>query len=222
LGLILAAFPGLVLLLGMLVAFTHLGIKRNAWRMLYNLKKSWLSKEILFMGLFGLSLLSSKLINVPLMDWLTAFLGFGLIYSMANVYYLRSLPGWNTWRTFAAFLLSALLLGLFFLFPVLLYASYLSGLRLISVGYISWFGLFSTPALVCELLLLYSVKWEDLHMTNSIRVTLILLVMVGAIIASQLPASVQGLSFCILFLLLLIEESIGRWLFYGQLSKRNL
>lgn len=222
LGFILVAFNGLALLLGLLVAFMHLGTKRNAWRMLHNLKKSWLSKEILFMGIFGLSLLSSALIYVPFMDWLTALLGLGLIYSMANVYYLRSLPGWNTWRTLAAFLLSALLLGLFLLIPILLYASYLTGFRLLSVGFISWIGLFSTPALVCELLLLFSVKWENLHMTNSVRVALILLVMVGAIIASQLPASIQGLSFCILFLLLLTEESIGRWHFYGQLSKRNL
>ena len=38
---------------GGLISFLHLGRKRNAWRAVIHLKKSWLSREILLAGLFG-------------------------------------------------------------------------------------------------------------------------------------------------------------------------
>jgi anaerobic dimethyl sulfoxide reductase subunit B (iron-sulfur subunit) len=108
---------GLSLGVGMFFSFAHLGTKKNAWRAILHLKKSWLSREILTASLFGAgwlavteeSLLFKK--STPALLWLTALLGFAFIYSMGQVYRLRSKPMWNTWRTSASFFVSAILLG---------------------------------------------------------------------------------------------------------------
>ena len=50
-----SAVIGLGLGLGMLASFAHLGTKKNAWRVFANLRKSSLSREILFVCLFSVS-----------------------------------------------------------------------------------------------------------------------------------------------------------------------
>ena len=102
---------------GMLASLAHLGTKKNAWRALGHWRKSWLSREVLLTGLFGMGWLFTLVGSViwhhgtvEVMAF-TAALGLGLVDSMAKVYRLRSIPGWNTWRTNAGFLVSALLLG---------------------------------------------------------------------------------------------------------------
>ena len=221
LRLIPTSFIGICLTLGMSIALAHLGTKSNAWRMLSNLRKSWLSKEILSIGLFGGSWALSAIFDVPILYWLTAFLGFWLIYSMANVYYLRSMPGWNSWRTLAAFLLSAVLLGQFLLVPILFFESHLMGIQL-PAAYPAGIGYFSAIFLIAELALAFSVNPKKLRIINWFRVLLILLVITGAMISFIEPVSLQILSSSILFLLVLLEESIGRWFFYHMLSERAL
>ena len=100
---------GACLGLGGFFSFAHLGAKRNAWRAPFHLKKSWLSREILFVGLFGAGWLAGFVL--PEMKWVTSLLGVGLIYSMAKVYQLRTMPAWNTWRTTAGFFITSALLG---------------------------------------------------------------------------------------------------------------
>jgi anaerobic dimethyl sulfoxide reductase subunit C (anchor subunit) len=48
------AVIGLLYGAGMLASFFHLGSPGRAWRALNNLRSSWLSREILFSGSFGL------------------------------------------------------------------------------------------------------------------------------------------------------------------------
>ena len=100
---------GACLGIGGFFSFAHLGAKRNAWRAPFHLKKSWLSREILFVGLFGAGWLAGFVL--PEMKWVTSLLGVGLIYSMAKVYQLRTMPAWNTWRTMAGFFVTSVLLG---------------------------------------------------------------------------------------------------------------
>ncbi len=114
---------GLCLGAGMLMSFAHLGTKRNAWRVLSHLKKSWLSREILFTLLFGagwLATMGSLLLglNPVLPGAVTGLLGLRLIYCMARVYALRSVPAWNSWRTLARFDISAGLLGTLAVLPM--------------------------------------------------------------------------------------------------------
>ena len=122
-GLVFSALPqpvllaiGILLGVGGLISFLHLGRKRNAWRAVIHIKKSWLSREILMAGLFGLTWALTAglgwLHKASPSPWLMAILGLGLIYSMAQVYLIRAVPSWNSWRTPAAFSLSATTLGI--------------------------------------------------------------------------------------------------------------
>ena len=211
---------GLCLAMGVLIAFAHLGAKGNAWRMLCNLHKSWLSKEILFLGLFGAGWLLTLFVPSVLSGLLTSLLGLGLIYSMANIYQLRSMAVWNSWRTLAGFLISALLLGQFLLIPVLLIETYLTGI-LLPPGMLVGINTFSVLLLVGELALVNS-RGKTGEAKTRLQVALILVIMLGLVFAPIFPQAWQ-LGFSIITLLLLLgEESIGRWWFYDQLGRRIL
>ncbi|MBN2148954.1 MAG: dimethyl sulfoxide reductase anchor subunit [Anaerolineales bacterium] len=111
---------GPLILLSLLVSLFHLGTPRNAWRAISNWRNSWLSREIvlavLFAGLGGVFALSQvwgwgEGWLRTLLRLLAAACGVGLVYCMARVYMLRTVPVWNSWRTPLAFTLTTLLLG---------------------------------------------------------------------------------------------------------------
>jgi anaerobic dimethyl sulfoxide reductase subunit B len=111
---------GPLLLAAVLASLLHLGAPRNAWRALANVRHSWLSREIMATLLFGggwLVLLSLRAVGwtFAAVDVIaaiaTALAGGGLVYSMARVYRLRTVPAWNSPLTTASFLLAAGALG---------------------------------------------------------------------------------------------------------------
>jgi anaerobic dimethyl sulfoxide reductase subunit C (anchor subunit) len=115
----LLGIPALMLL-AILASFLHLGAPRNAWRVLGNLRSSWLSREILFTLLFtaasglfaGLQWFHWGSVAMrDVLAWVAALLGLALIVSMANAYRLRTVPAWDTWATPASFFITAGLLG---------------------------------------------------------------------------------------------------------------
>jgi anaerobic dimethyl sulfoxide reductase subunit C (anchor subunit) len=111
---------GPIVAVGMLASFFHLGTPMNAWRALANLRSSWLSREVLFALLFTLlggwfAVVQWQEIG-PLairevLAWCAACAGLAMIYSMARVYMLRTVPAWNSWATPVSFFATALLLG---------------------------------------------------------------------------------------------------------------
>jgi len=111
---------GLLVALGMLASLLHLGTPRNAYRALLNWRSSWLSREILFTILFALSgaLFTSfqwyqigSLSSRTLLGGLTGICGLALVYSMARLYILRTLPGWSAGRPLLSFFTTTFLLG---------------------------------------------------------------------------------------------------------------
>jgi DMSO reductase anchor subunit len=104
------------------VSLLHLGTPRNAWRALANLKRSWLSREILFLGLFGVGWIAVVAAGLAteaeggaavfrVLAAVVAVLGVGLLYSMSRVYRLRTVPAWDTPLTPVSFFLTAGSLG---------------------------------------------------------------------------------------------------------------
>jgi DMSO reductase anchor subunit len=207
---------GISLGVGMLASFAHLGTKKNAWRVLTHLRRSWLSKEILFAGLFGLGWLSTTLISVtrPQVTFeaaaLTSILGIGLVYSMSQVYRIPAAPGWNTWRTNASFIVSALLLGVSVMTPVLAYASKLTGIH---VSPLRWgiVGSSILVLLVVQLALMQKRSFDRVY--QRIRIGLIILGIALTIMGILQPSSLNWLSPLVL-LFVVMEEALGRWLFY--------
>jgi DMSO reductase anchor subunit len=196
---------GACLAVGMLASFAHLGRKRNAWRALAHWRKSSLSREVLFAGLFGLGWLLTTLGMTLSSDLtfagmaVTSILGIGLIYNMSQVYRFPAAPGWNSWRTNAGFIVSALLLGHSAIGSLLADKTKISGsiiflLLLVQLGLID--------------------KGDSQELLYKIRVCLIA-VGFASIVISFVPSGVDTIwiSFLI-FLLVLAEEVVGRWLFY--------
>ncbi len=105
---------GVLMAAGGLAALLHLGTPRNAWRAMGNLRGSWLSREVAASALF----MAGWVVAVPARaalpptlggaaTALTALLGAGLVYAMARVYRLRTVPAWDTGLTTASFFLTA-------------------------------------------------------------------------------------------------------------------
>jgi DMSO reductase anchor subunit len=212
---------GLFLAVAILASFSHLGTKKNVWRTFANLQKSWLSRETLFTVLFGVGWLVStaQIIfqqrDVVVEIGITASLGLGLIYSMAQVYRLRTVPSWNSWRTNVAFILSALLLGESFIASLLTFEYTKTGIAQSSDQWVL-IGSSTLILLLAELLLIRRSRIT--HTFDIIRMGYILLaIALAAVTMLDSGSHSFGIS-PLLFLIVLMEEGIGRLSFY---SSRN-
>ena len=197
---------------GGVISVLHLGTPLNAWRAPFHLKKSWLSREILMFGLFGggwlLALLMPGMGKLPL-----ALFGIGLVYSMAQVYRLRSIPAWDTNRTLWAFSVSAVMLGGLGLAVVDMLAHGVP-----KTGYLLSGG----AGLVGALWLSLSGR-DSVHQTaGRLRSGLTVLTLFGVVMMLLLPYPVGRWGVVPIFLIALLEEVLGRWLFYEHLHRRPL
>jgi anaerobic dimethyl sulfoxide reductase subunit C (anchor subunit) len=124
---------GVLLLAAGVSAVLHLGTPRNAWRALSNVGSSWLSREVALTGLFVVGWLVVTFMRdvlpaagpgsaaggaagmapaaADLATALTALVGGALVYAMARVYRLRTVPAWDTRITPLSFYLTTLSLG---------------------------------------------------------------------------------------------------------------
>lgn len=204
---------GFLLGLAGLGSLLHLGSPMNAWRSIVHLRKSWLSREILMFGLFGASWLLS--LALPGMGKLPlAACGIGLVYSMSQVYRLRSIPAWDSNRTLMAFTVSAILLGAF-------------GLK--AIGFLINAGIEFPPFVLIATAGLGSALWvevtepEPVHQAaRRLRLVLIGLGLTGVLATYIVPNTVGRWIVITLFMIVLLEEALGRWLFYQHLQLRNL
>lgn len=110
----------LIMLTGisLLVSMLHLGQPLHAYRAILNVDESWLSREILFYGLFfGVSLLytwfwfKDQASNRDKMGWGVSIVGALAIFSSAMIYFIPSIPAWNGFTTIMMFYLTSLILG---------------------------------------------------------------------------------------------------------------
>ncbi|HEY6074997.1 MAG TPA: DmsC/YnfH family molybdoenzyme membrane anchor subunit, partial [Anaerolineales bacterium] len=210
------ALIGLCLGLGLAGSLAHLGAKKNAWRVLGHLRKSWLSREVLMVLLFGAGWLLATWISMArgfipaALGWLVALLGAALLYSMAQVYHLRAAPAWNTWRTDAGFLLSALLLGGLSMAAVLAFESKLTGIQvpaarwnLIGMGSLALLSARSLITRVPTPQIEGGRLWRLLTLAGMLAVLLFLR-----------REGVSGWDAAVVFLIVFSEEAAARWLFY--------
>jgi len=209
---LLAAIGGLIGL-GALASIFHLGAPLNAWRALSHLRKSWLSREILMFGLFGASWLVS--LAMPGMGKLPlALAGIGLVFSMAQVYRLRSIPAWCNWRIMAGFFVTACLLG------GLLAASFLAADVLRGSPVASYAALLAQTGVSLVLLLgiqfwLVTSSGAAVQGTvHRLRLGLIGTGMLGAVTLSIAGDKAGAWIAFPIFLIIMVEETLGRWLFY--------
>lgn len=212
---------GLCLFLGGLAALAHLGTKRNAWRALVHLRKSWLSREVLYLCLFGAGwLVSISALPIGMLSFVrifTCILGVALIDGMAQVYHLQSMPAWNHWRTTAGFFITTALLGQMLMLVILSVESLVTGIftpMLLTVGCAS-------VLMAGELGLLVAAQEKNDRTAGRLRsvVTVAALAGLGLFFLPGPPG--LWLPFLI-FLLVILGEVIGRHVFYEALHRRVL
>ncbi len=195
---------GLLLGVGGCASFLHLGRKRNAWRAIIHLRKSWLSRELLMSGLFGAAWAGTLAwqwsTKASPSYWPMTILGLGMVYAMSRVYRLRAVPSWNTWHTQAAFFLSTVVLGVL-------------GVNLL-IPQQRWLWL-AGVALAAELAMLISLHPKISRGIDRLRVGLILLGIFGIMALIDFHSEISWPS-VVVFSLALLEEIIGRWQFYAS------
>ena len=195
---------GLICISGF-ISLLHLGTPLNAWRAIFHLKKSWLSREILFFGLFGASWLLSLFMpgmgKVPL-----ALSGIGFVYSMSQVYRLRSIPAWDSWCTNTEFFVTALLLG--YLFTI--FHSPSSTLWILGLLF------------AIQFTVLLSTQEKVYQMIYRLRLGLVMGTLIGVMFMILIMDSIGVFGLVLISTTALMEEGIGRWLFYMRPNHRDL
>ncbi len=196
---------GILLGAGGLLSFLHLGRKRNAWRSVLHLKKSWLSREVLLAGLFGLAWVWNVAMlwhqQSSLARGVMALLGLGLVFSMSQVYRLRAVPVWNTWRTPVAFFLSAAVLGAL-------------GVNL-AAPEARW-AIIGGIALAAELVLALMIMSSMDGWAGRLRIALLGVGIVGTLLMVIVQPTTGGWLPLPLILIALAAEALGRWQFYAS------
>lgn len=104
-------------IVGLAASFAHLGTPTNAFNTIRNIGSSWMSREILFTGMFiggavvtvGLALVQKKANHLLLI--ICTVIGLIDIYCMGAIYANSLVSGWHSLNTFTSFYGTALILG---------------------------------------------------------------------------------------------------------------
>lgn len=111
---------GPVVVLGLIVTIFHLGNPANAPRAISNFGVSWLSREIVLGLAFGVggavfAFMQWRKIATPqvrnAVALVVAAIGLVLVYAMASVYRLPTIPAWDNLATPVSFFITTFLLG---------------------------------------------------------------------------------------------------------------
>jgi len=111
------------LMSGLLVSIFHLGRPHLAWRALLNLKRSWMSREILLFGIYMISAIASASCHsmttfygelrsrVHALDCVTAVLGMLAVFSSVMIYHDTRRSFWDWKATSQRFFGTVIVLG---------------------------------------------------------------------------------------------------------------
>lgn len=107
---------GPITALALLCSLFHLGDPLGAYRSILNFGSSWLSREIVFTGLFFVLWIVSYYLDRKgswnqLVGWINSAVGVAVIYSMASIYASSIKPAWSDLNTYLAFYGTTILFG---------------------------------------------------------------------------------------------------------------
>lgn len=107
---------GPVTALALVFSMFHLGDPFGAYRSLLNVGSSWLSREIVFTGLFFALWFVSFYLDRKgkwnqVIGWITSVVGVGAIFCMASIYTSSIMPAWTDINTYFAFYGTTILFG---------------------------------------------------------------------------------------------------------------
>jgi anaerobic dimethyl sulfoxide reductase subunit B (iron-sulfur subunit) len=208
---------GAAITVALIASFFHLGKPMNAGRAMNHLRKSWLSREILFTTGFAGSwaiVTGLRMFHIGTFTLWTSvaalpfFCGLAAVYCMQRVYRLRSVPAWNSIRTPLEFAITTVGLG------SLLTGSLLP--REAPGGILMWIALAGMLAFVGAGCVTFSTMKSDNIKLSLWRAALLLVGCLGAVALAIWPSRAGSGGMFLVFIIALAEETIGRWLFYTR------
>jgi anaerobic dimethyl sulfoxide reductase subunit C (anchor subunit) len=106
--------------LATVISFSHLGKPSNAPKSMNNITESWVSREILALAVYSISLLIVFVLGWK--NWnfeylaylliLSSVFGLAFLWMMIRIYVIPTIPPWNSWYTALSFISTAICLGL--------------------------------------------------------------------------------------------------------------
>ena len=209
------------------LAALHLGRPAFAWRALKGLRRSWLSREVLALGLFAgaASTAAVCVLRLPgqsVTAALTAVLGAAGVTCSACIYIVPARPAWHSRYTLAEFFSTGLLLGPLFvwmldgasgsgaLLPTLTAAGASAQLLTQTLKFL-WLSQSDVFELRASGRLLSGM------LRNFYLLRLALLVAAGIAMPLAMPGAAP-----IAFGLALFGEFLGRWLFFVSVVPKNI
>lgn len=241
--------PELLLLAGLLAAmfisFFHLGNIRQAVNALSNVRTSWISREILVLSLFSLSLfllflgrwLMATRPRALSVLFLFCFLSAAaLVIVMTGIYMIPVVVSWNTWYTPFSFITTTFILGTC---AVLAYLVTVQGewpkIRPLSTILLLFLPLEALIAGLNQVRLsnLYMIHYnrfllENIHLNFTItRMVIIVAVLMLLVFYQRKIKSAGGhgsgnVLIGLAILLVLFEQVAGRWLFFASFVKMGI
>jgi anaerobic dimethyl sulfoxide reductase subunit C len=244
-----AKTPEILLLVGMVIAtiisFLHLGNPVNAIEALNNIATSWLSREILSLTLFTISLfllfLGRWLMNsrewiISVLFLLSAIAGIYFIIVMIQLYTIPIVVSWATWHTPVSFAITTLILGITgVLSYFVIFNRKMEKIRhLLQLLMVSLFIEALISVLNYRMLSTVSIPHtnqfllDNLHFNYTIiRIAAIIFVLVFLGLISRLNLRQERLStmkvlLVLAIILVFIEQYAGRYLFYAGFVKTGI
>lgn len=201
--------------IALISSFFHLKTPKNAWRAIFHLRKSWLSREILFTLAFAGLLVPQVIVSTSragfstmeiIISPLTFFCGLAALFCMQRVYQLRSMPAWNSVRTLLEFSLSSVVLG-----------CWLTGTFLpqgASPNIPVWIAIVGILAFSASIFISFTNPGLENKSLRNWRVGLLLAGLVVGMALVLWPSATWTVGSVLVFIIAFAEETIGRWLFY--------
>jgi formate dehydrogenase iron-sulfur subunit len=191
----------------MVGALFHLGRPVMAWKALRNLRRSWLSREVLLLGVYAA--LAVVAVAVPAAAGVGAVVGALGVYASARLYIVPGRPAWDTPLTIVRFGATALALG-----PILTGRPSLAVIGVavaLAATAVNWVRLARNEAQPWSGPVRLELRW--FRPWTALR-WLTAWVGVAGVLAGW-PAAVT-------LVVLLASEVIGRWLFYVTVVPLNM
>jgi anaerobic dimethyl sulfoxide reductase subunit C (anchor subunit) len=236
----------LMLVAGAAAALLHLSRPAQAQKAIGNLGSSWLSREILLVVLFGISLIvygtlfwqeAASPAALDVIGLVCAVLGVVLVGAMARIYMIRTVPAWNSPVTPVSFFSTTLLLGLLAVGAELTIATPVKAGEPVHMV-AGWLGA------VAAIVLFVQVGLIPLHTARlraqegvALKSAIVMLVDYRSVLLSRIILSLLGVGlfnlaiFCGTtapyvavagFVLALAGETTGRFLFYASYRRVGL
>lgn len=193
--------------LAMVGALFHLGRPAVAYKALRNLRRSWLSREVLALSVYAG--LAAVAVLLPAATVPAALAGAAGVYASARLYVVPGRPAWDTPLTIVRFFATAAALG-----PALnghLTMAAIGAAVALAATAANWLRLQRSPLQPWWGAVRLELRW--------FRPWTIARFVVGA---AGIAAALGGAPALVVFALLAVSEAIGRWLFYVAVVPLNM